>query len=204
MLLLVTHGHPTVANGHPNLGRLVQPRHYSSIHRTAAAGIPWAADNDAYGGWDDDRETAWETMLDALAYLPGCLFVTARDVVGDAEQTAFYWEEYASRIMRRNLPAALVAQDGLTARDVPWGSLDAIFIGGTDRFKLGPDAERIVAEAHRRGKWTHMGRVNGARRFRYALTIGIDSVDGTSFARWPATWLSTGLAWTQAGQQLRL
>jgi hypothetical protein len=36
-----------------------------------------------------------------------------------------------------------------------------------------------VRDARRRGKWVHMGRVNGLRRLRIALDFGVDSVDGT-------------------------
>jgi hypothetical protein len=45
--LLVTTAHPSLVTHtldgdvHPNLGRLIQPRHTSSIERTAAEGIPW-------------------------------------------------------------------------------------------------------------------------------------------------------------------
>ena len=38
-------------------------------------------------------------------------------------------------------------------------------------------------EARRRGKWVHMGRVNGLRRLRIALDFGVDTVDGTSLTR---------------------
>ena len=54
-----------------------------------------------------------------------------------------------------------------------------LFIGGTDEFKLGPDAEAIGREAKDRGKWLHMGRVNSIKRLRIAKRMGCDSVDGT-------------------------
>jgi hypothetical protein len=46
-------------------------------------------------------------------------------------------------------------------------------------WKTGPDAQALVAEAKRRGKWVHMGRVNSQKRYEYARAIGCDSVDGT-------------------------
>lgn len=82
--------------------------------------------------------------------------------------------------------------------------LSAVFIGGTTEFKLGATARAITAEAKRRGKWVHMGRVNTAQRVRYAKQIGCDSFDGTTFSRWRATYLRKGLAWAQTGKQLTL
>jgi hypothetical protein len=95
-LLLVTTAHPSIYDHcvspgvlHPNLGRLVQPRHYSSIERTAAAGIPRAAHNDCFQGLDELR---FRRMLDRITGLPGCLFMTCPDVVADASATALLFE----------------------------------------------------------------------------------------------------------------
>ena len=86
MKLLVTTSHPSLTQHldperggrHRNLGRLVQPRHHSSIEQPAHERIPWAADNDCFQGLDASR---YVDMLDRLAPLPGCLFVTVPDVV---------------------------------------------------------------------------------------------------------------------------
>ncbi len=52
MLLLATQAQPQMrAHRHPNLGRLVQPRHYPRVADTARSGVPWAAANDAFNGW---------------------------------------------------------------------------------------------------------------------------------------------------------
>ena len=206
MLLLTTAGQPQIEQyAHPNLGRLIQPRHYWRIEDTGRAGIPWAADNDAFGGFGDEEEARWHEMLERIRGVPGCLFAAAPDVVGDALRTTYLYEEYAPLILRYGLPCAYVAQEGLAdLGGPPWGSLDALFIGGaTDEFKLWEYVEGLVAEARRRGKHVHMGRVNSARRFRYAKSIGCDSVDGTQFSQWRATYLRDGLAWAAAPAQLR-
>jgi len=188
VILLVTHGHPTMLrHRHPNLGRLVQPRHYSSIEATAYAGIPWAADNDCYQGLDEE---AWIDMLDRLAGLPGCLFCAVPDVVGDYQATDDRWVAYAEEVWKRGLPAAYVLQDGCP--EIP-REARAVFVGGTTEFKIGPEAADLVARAKTRGLWTHMGRVNGPRRIRYARSIGVQSVDGSSWARWEKTLLPRGL-----------
>lgn len=76
--------------------------------------------------------------------------------------------------------------DGLTWAGTPWDQLDAIFIGGSTGYKLGAEAARLVVEAHLIGKWAHMGRVNTARRLQYAAAVGVDSVDGSGWSRFPA------------------
>lgn len=67
---------------------------------------------------------------------------------------------------------------------MPWSEIEALFIGGDDEFKMGPAAQELAAAARDRGKWLHVGRVNTLRRLRYCQSIGADSVDGTSWARY--------------------
>lgn len=69
------------------------------------------------------------------------------------------------------------------------------FIGGSTAWKLGPHARRLVADAKRRGKWVHMGRVNSLKRFRYAAAIGCDSCDGTYLRFGPDINLPKVLSW---------
>jgi hypothetical protein len=140
-------------------------------------------------------------MLNAIWGLPGCLFVTAPDVVGDAERTLELFEEWYDELNATLLPLALVAQDGLDSERVPWRRIDALFLGGTDLFKMGESARELVREAHTRGKWVHMGRVNGHQRLRYAKAIGCDSVDGTSFSWFRDRWLNEFLGHAAAPTQ---
>jgi hypothetical protein len=140
MLLLATQAQPQMrAHRHPNLGRLLQPRHYPRARATAASGVPWAADNDAFNGWDAGAERRFLRMVDALSGLPGCLFVTCPDIVGDAGLTSLLFEEYAPLLWRHGLPPAYVLQEPGVEYGrwwIPWGSLGALFIGGaTDQFK---------------------------------------------------------------------
>lgn len=186
---------------HPNLGRLIQPRHTSSIEQTAQSGRPWAADNDCYQALDAD---AYERMLRRIKGLSGCLFVTVPDVVADANATATLWDTWAPIVKSYNLPRALVLQDGLTESDVPWDDIEAVFVGGSTEYKLGTQAAKIVAEANKRQKWTHMGRVNTQRRIRYAKSIGIKSIDGTKYARFKRAYMREGLAAVSSCTQLNL
>jgi DNA invertase Pin-like site-specific DNA recombinase len=193
-IMLVTTAHPSLyehpgpsgESVHPMLGRLVQPRHTSSVADTAAAGIPWAADNDCFQGLD---AAAFTRMIDRLAGHPGCLFVTVPDVVADAAATARQFERWAPELERRGLPVALVLQDGIDSPELAawldrtWDRLAAVFIGGSDDFKLGPVAAELAREAKRRGKWVHWGRVNTRKRIDYIADTGAaDSFDGSSWA----------------------
>ena len=148
--------------------------------------LPWAADNGCFSQSNAFSLGRFILFLEQMTmYRTRCLFAVAPDVVADAEAT---WER--SRIILpvlRSLgyPAALVAQDGIEQMRVEWDAFDALFIGGSTRWKLSPMAARIAAEAKRRGKHVHMGRVNSGRRLRYAYEIGCDSADGTFLAFGP-------------------
>lgn len=163
-------------------GRLFQPRHVNAVARTAEL-MPWAADNDAFHNFDEPR---FRAMLERLEGHPGCLFVAAPDVVGDADTTLERFQTWGPAI-RRKLPVALVAQDGLTLAGVPWEEIDALFIGGTTEWKMGGSARRLVDAARARRVWVHMGRVNSYQRAVYAAAIGCDSVDGSGVARFDQT-----------------
>lgn len=202
MLLLTTDSHPTAVRwAHPNKGRLLTPRCWSSAPLTAEAGIPWAVDNDCFNGFD---AKAFTRMVDGVSNLDGCLFVNAPDVVSDHAATLELWQEWQSYISASGLPASFVLQNGSSIKSVPWNELDAVFIGGCTDWKIGHEAEQIVKEAHRRGKWIHMGRVNTYRRIRYAQGIGVHSIDGTKWARFRDRYMAEGIAAVSNGQQLRM
>jgi hypothetical protein len=200
MFLLATQAEPQMLEfAHPNLGRFVQPRHYARVRDTAERGVPWAADNDAFNGGVDAAK--FLTMLEAIDGVPGCRFVAVPDVVADAMATLHEFETWLPRLHDYDLPLAFVLQDGVAAPDVPWDLIEALFIGGSDAFKLGEEARQIVAEAQARGKWVHMGRVNTKRRVAYAREIGCDSIDGTKWVRWRDTYLREGLGLVSAPPQ---
>jgi hypothetical protein len=108
------------------------------------------------------------------------------------------------RIRAVGYPAALVAQDGLEDLPISWSSFDAVFLGGTTQWELGPAAARLAQKARRRGLWVHMGRVNSLRRLRYAHSIGCHSVDGIFLAYGPDRNLPRLLGWLRTiGQETR-
>lgn len=141
----------------------------------------FAADNGCFvqaDKYSDDGFLTWLDQLDRGA----CLFATAPDVVGDAVATRKRAYRMLPRIRELGFKAAFVVQDGETVDQIRWDEMDAIFVGGSTEWKLSQAAADIVAEAKRKGKWVHMGRVNSYKRMRLAAAIGCDSVDGTMLA----------------------
>lgn len=177
----------------PQLGAIATPRQGHTL-TVLAAGVAWCADNGCFGTRYPGDE-AWLAWLGVLSeYSPTCAFATAPDVVGDAQATLQRSTPWLPRIRALGYPAALVAQDGLTPATTPWADIDALFIGGTTEWKLGPEARTLTTEAKARGLHVHMGRVNTARRYRYAAAIGCDSADGTTLAKFPSS-LPIVLGW---------
>ncbi|PWC96936.1 hypothetical protein [Azospirillum sp. TSO5] len=124
-----------------------------------------------------------------------CLFATAPDVVGDAVAT---WQRSApvfQQIRELGYQAALVAQDGIEHTQIEWEAFDVLFLGGTTAWKLSHAAKDLTAEAKRRGKWVHMGRVNSLVRLRTAGMWGCDSADGTFLAFGPDKNIPRLMAW---------
>ncbi|GAC1575027.1 MAG: hypothetical protein NVS3B18_08690 [Candidatus Dormibacteria bacterium] len=154
----------------------------------------WCADNGAFSDkWDADKWWAW--LQANAADAATCLFAALPDVVGDWAATLDRSLPWIPKVRALGYPLAIVLQDGATPDTVPWDDIDAVFIGGSTAWKLGPEARQIVAEAKRRGLWVHMGRVNSERRLRYAKHIGCDSADGTYLSFGPDVNLPRLQAW---------
>lgn len=158
--------------------------------------VTWVADNGCFGkGYPgDDAWLAWLASYSS-EQRSRCMFAVAPDVVGDAVATLARSRPWLARIRELGYRAAFVAQNGAEAMVLPWDEFDALFIGGDTTWKLGPHARALTTEAKRRGKWVHMGRVNSARRLRYADAIGCDSADGTFIAFGPDQNLPKVMAW---------
>lgn len=100
------------------------------------------------------------------------------------------FEEWEPELRTGGFRVALVGQDGFerltpTDRLAWWNRCDAFFVGGSDAFKLGPDApaRRLIVEARSLGKWVHFGRVNGVSRINHCMKLGCDSCDGSGLVR---------------------
>lgn len=178
---------------HPRLGCLLTPDIARPAHlRLARASGCWAADNSAFARFDPGR---FCSFLGRIARLPGCLWVSAPDVVADARQTLARFDRWQPVITEVGLPVAYVAQDGSEELDLPWGRLACLFVGGSTGWKLSRASEDLIGETRRRGRWVHVGRVNSRKRVRWCAAAGADSLDGSGFGRFPRVNIPRGLAW---------
>jgi hypothetical protein len=141
---------------------------------------PWAIDNGAFANLDIPA------LLGLLKreehHRDRCLFVTVPDIVGCAMRTAEVFDLWAPRLAGWKI--ALACQDGQENVRIPWDRIDAVFIGGSNNFKCGPHAERIIRTAKLFEKWVHVGRVNHPGRYQHFAQVGADSCDGTGIARY--------------------
>lgn len=166
------------------LGMIVQPKTHREGYLRRAGLYAWVAiDN---GRFTEAGRRLFRPADYVLLIAEGLeragdqlLFATAPDVPFDWAETLRISLPWLGRIRRLGCPAALCAQEGMTPGSIPWDEFDCLFIGGRDAFKEGPIVRDACREARRRGKWVHMGRVNGLRRLLVAMDFGVDSVDGT-------------------------
>lgn len=165
----------------PNLGVFFNPNSSNYRKQIVPVGMPWAADNAAYIGFDRDR---FESMIDTLYIrrIPNCLFLAVPDVVGKARETLRSFLRWQPLLKRFGWPLAFVAQDGLTLSMMPWEDFDVLFVGGSTRWKLGIEAHTLCAYASACGKRIHIGRVNSPMRAELFSEFD-PSFDGTATSR---------------------
>jgi len=142
----------------------------------------WAADNGCFTNPDLHVGDYLQWLAKMKIYQETCLFATAPDVVGDADETWKRSKEILPSIRDLGYPAALVAQDGIENKPIHWDEFDCLFIGGSTEWKLSHNAFWLCREAIKNGKWVHMGRVNSFRRMLIARFAGCHSTDGTQLA----------------------
>jgi hypothetical protein len=160
---------------------------FSAIHPIGGlesaliGGKLWMMDNNAF-----NKKFQLGTWLDALVkysdYAGTCLGIPVPDVVGDHKSTIDLFYRYYRAVSACGLPVAFVTQDGLTPEETPWKLFSTLFVGGTDQHKLSTEAGALIAEAKRRGKLIHVGRVNSATRLKDSFWM-VDSVDGTGLIK---------------------
>jgi hypothetical protein len=122
--------------------------------------------------------------------------VTCPDVVGDAAATLGRFHEWKTEIRELGFRLAFAGQDGCAASSIPWDEFEALFIGGSDRWKESHEAMCLADLGKVRGKWVHVGRVNSFRRFRKLWDWdSVDSIDGRSFSAWPEIYMPKLVGW---------
>lgn len=172
----------------PGFGFLLTPR----MGNRFIKGAIWAADTGCFSQPQDFHLAKYLRWLDSKCCGPraDCLFVNAPDVLEDHAATLERALPVLPQLRAAGWKASFVAQNGATIDNVPWDELDGIFIGGDSEWKESRAAASLIHEGRRRGKHTHVGRVNAPERLMYAARAGAHSVDGTRIAfgfneNWP-------------------
>lgn len=146
------------------------------LTKYALSGKPYGLDNGCFARFE---QKTWERLLaEAEEHRP--VFVCLPDLVGDARRTLDLFEVFRRRT--NGLPRALVLQDGIGQHAIPWDQIAAVFVGGSDSFKISTEAINACRTAKMLGKWVHVGRVNTASRARNWLDLA-DSIDGSGISR---------------------
>jgi hypothetical protein len=146
------------------------------LTRYKLAGCPYGLDNGAFTRFD---EATWLRLVaEAREVKP--LFVCLPDIVGSARRTLELFDAFKPATL--GVPRALVLQDGIGDFAIPWTHLDAVFIGGSDKFKTSEEAFSAARAAKILGKWVHVGRINGAKRVEQWRGVA-DSCDGSGMSR---------------------
>lgn len=184
---------------HPRLGVLLTPGSNNRPERAMGWGVPMAIDNGAFSGFD--APAFLSLLAKVLRSNAKVLWATAPDVVGDAKATLGKFAIWGPMMRHLGFKTALVTQDGMKAGALPWAMLDAIFVGASDEWKLGPDSVEICDVAKRLGKAIHVGRCNSKVRIRAAMAMGADSCDGSQFSWWPRRYIPKGLRWIEESEK---
>jgi len=141
------------------------------------AGVPYGLDNGAFTRFDERK---WRKLVDEAREVKP-LFVCLPDIVGSARRTLELFEAFKPATL--GVPRALVLQDGIGDFAIPWTHLDAVFIGGSDKFKTSEEAFSAARTAKILGKWVHVGRVNTAKRVEQWIGVA-DSCDGSGMSQY--------------------
>ena len=146
------------------------------LTRHAIEGVNhYGLDNGCFSG---DLPKAWFRMLEEAREVRP-VFVSMPDVVGSARRTMDLFRYFERET--NGLPRALVLQDGIGDVEIPWSLISAVFVGGTDAFKISSEAFAAARCARMLGKWVHVGRVNEEKRLTAWLGLA-DSIDGTGLS----------------------
>lgn len=176
------------------IGVLYTPMAGNSLDWAADRGLTWACDNSCFNGLNAPR---WLRFLAELAKREAKpQWVACPDVVADMGKTWAGYDVWQPVLASLGLPVALVFQDGIERfkwkcfLGPAWAEIAAVFVGGSDEFKLSDHAARLTFDAHERGKLVHFGRVNSLTRILYLARrmrdkqLWCDSIDGSGWSRW--------------------
>lgn len=155
-----------------NFGQLRTP-----LTAYALSGKIYGLDNGCFSKFN---KKTWRRLLEEAKQHPP-VFVCAPDIVGDARRTLELFNQFVDEI--KPLPTALVLQDGIGNFDIDWNKVDAVFVGGSDAFKISSEAINACKVAKMLDKWVHVGRVNTPQRVSQWIGLA-DSIDGSGISKY--------------------
>ena len=176
------------AQGYP-LGWCMSPAGFRRPVKAGHDPMPFALDNGLFHPQNEPPRPQ-SAIEDFYAMLTKCragnwmpIFAVAPDVPYDGDRSIELSRKHARHMHQDwpGLPIALAVQDGMDrcVLDGPWS---AVFVGGSTAWKWSTMAE-WVSEAHARGMWAHVARVNTKHQIRRCIDAGADSSDGTGMFR---------------------
>lgn len=168
------------------LGYLNTPRIACAFERITRYELPIALDNGAFSNFQPKK---YRSIIQRIHNQQVKIeWITVPDKVGDCTTTLSLFQTWQPELA--DLPLAYVGQDGCEDQDIPWTAFVCLFIGGTTKWKLSTAACSVMAEAKRRGKTLHLGRVNSLKRIRFAYANHCDSFDGSQCNIWSRKYLN--------------
>lgn len=150
------------------------------LTKSRLAGVPYGLDNGCFKRFHRDTWLRLVAEARLNRETSDIKFVCLPDIVGDAARTLDLFEHFITDTA--GLPRALVLQDGIENFRINWAYLDAVFIGGSDSFKVSSAAFNAAKTAKMLGKWVHVGRVNTPGRLSDWMELA-DSIDGSGISR---------------------
>jgi hypothetical protein len=152
-------------------------------------GFSYALDNGAWTAFQKQQPFDEVLFLKALAKLGrDADWVVVPDIVAGGRASLEFSLQWLPRVLGSTGRALIAVQDGMVKEDVAdlIGEFCGIFVGGSTEWK-----EATIASwcelARSRGAWSHVGRVNTARRIQLCVSAGATSFDGTSASRFATT-----------------
>lgn len=143
--------------------------------------IPYSLDNGKYAAWQSgatwDESGFIKHVEWGVAQTPKPMWIVVPDSVGNRTETMALWEQWEPRLRTYGLPLAMAVQDGMSPADLP-SNVDVVFVGGTFAWKW--KSLRGWCDNFPR---VHVGRVNYPQRLYECQSLGVESVDGTGWAR---------------------
>jgi hypothetical protein len=148
-------------------------------------GMGYALDNGAWSAYTTGRPAEWSAFRAMLrAHGPAADFVVAPDLVmGGAASLdlSIAWLEECRAHCPRVLIAVQPGMDRAAVRALLSPAV-GVFVGGDTEWKIAT-MRAWADDARASGSWSHVGRVNTARRIALCAAAGVTSFDGSGPSR---------------------